>query len=399
MSPESSSPTQRHLLRIAMIGYAFMGVAHSQAWRNVHRFFDLDVEPELAVLVGRNAEAVADAAHTLGWAETATDWREVVARNDIDVIDICTPGDSHAEIALAALAAGKHVLCEKPLANTTAEADEMATAAEQARAQGVRSMVGFTYRRVPAVSLMKQLIDEGAVGTIRHIRGHYLQDWIIDPEFPLVWRLQKDKAGSGALGDIGAHIMDMAQFVTGQRITGVAAQTETFITERPLQESIGGEGGKLDAHGGAETGQVTVDDAAIVLARTDGGALATFEATRFATGRKNRIVLEINGSAGSLAFNFEQMNYLEHFDLAQGDRAGFTRIQVTEPTHPYVSAWWPPGHGLGYEHGFVNQARDFLAAVADGTDPTPSFADGAQVQRLLDAVERSAADHATWTTP
>ncbi|SDD57957.1 Gfo/Idh/MocA family protein [Auraticoccus monumenti] len=380
-------------LRVAMIGYAFMGAAHSQAWRNVHRFFDLELTPEMAVLVGRDAEAVAAAATTLGWAETSTDWREVVARDDIDVVDICTPGDTHAEIALAALAAGKHVLCEKPLANTVAEAEEMVAAAERARAEGVRSMVGFSYRRVPAVALMRQMVAEGAVGEIRHIRGLYLQDWIVDPEFPLVWRLQKDKAGSGALGDIGAHILDMAQFVTGQRLSSLTARTETFVKERPLVEQAGGSGGKLGASAaGARTGPVTVDDAAVVLARTDGGALATFEATRFATGRRNRISLEVNGSAGSLAFDFEQMNELQHYDHSLGDRAGFSTISVTEPTHPYLEAWWPPGHGLGYEHTFVNQARDFLVALAAGEDPSPSFADGAQIQQLLAAVETSSAE-------
>ncbi|WP_198671538.1 Gfo/Idh/MocA family protein [Desertihabitans aurantiacus] len=380
-------------LRVAMIGYAFMGAAHSQAWRNVHRFFPLELTPEMAVLVGRNAEAVQQAAATFGWAETATDWRAVVEREDVDLVDICTPGDTHAEIALAALAAGKHVLCEKPLANTVAEAEEMTAAAEQARARGVRSMVGFSYRRVPALALMRQMVAEGVVGDIRHIRGLYLQDWIVDPEFPLVWRLQKDKAGSGALGDIGAHILDAAEFVTGHRITGVAAQTETFVKERPLP---GDAGTGLASTGGAGTGTVTVDDAAVVLARTDAGALATFEATRFATGRKNRIVLEVNGSKGSLAFNFEDMNSLEHYDLAAGDRAGFTTISVTEPTHPYLEAWWPAGHGLGYEHTFVHQARDLLAAIAAEEDPSPSFADGLRIQRLLAAVEQSAGAQAAW---
>ncbi|MFW6598422.1 Gfo/Idh/MocA family protein [Propionibacteriaceae bacterium Y2011] len=385
--------------RIAMIGYAFMGAAHSQAWRNVHRFFDLDLVPEMSTLVGRDADAVAAAAETLGWQRTATDWREVVTRDDIDVVDICTPGDTHAEIAIAALAAGKHVLCEKPLANTVAEADAMAAAADAARADGTRAMVGFTYRRVPAVALMKQLIDEGAVGTIRHIRGRYLQDWIADPEFPLVWRLQRDKAGSGALGDIGAHILDMAQFTTGHRVTGVAAQTETFVKRRPLEEAIGGAGGKLGATGGAGTGEVTVDDAMVALARTDQGALCTFEATRFATGRRNHIALEVNGSAGTLAFNFEDMNFLEYYDDSLGDRAGFSRIQVTQPDHPYVAAWWPPGHGLGYEHGFVNQAYDFLSAIAAGEDPTPGFSEGARLQHLLAAIEQSAADRAAWVAP
>src|SRR5690606_3386234 len=298
-------------VRIAMIGYAFMGAAHSQAWRNVHRFFDLGVTPEMAVVVGRDGEAAAAAAARLGWQESATDWREVVARDDIDVVDICTPGDTHHPIALAALAAGKHVLCEKPLANDVAEAEEMAAAAEQSRAAGVRSMVGFSYRRVPAVALMRQMVAEGAVGEIRHVRGRYLQDWIVDPQFPLVWRLRKEVAGSGALGDIGAHVLDMAQFVTGQRITGVAAQAETFGRRRPLPEG-GGALGAATAGGSAETGEVTVDDAAVLLARTDGGALGTFEATRFATGRKNHIELEVNGSKGSLVFSFEDMNALRY---------------------------------------------------------------------------------------
>ncbi|WP_420112170.1 Gfo/Idh/MocA family protein [Pseudactinotalea sp.] len=384
-------------VRIAMIGYAFMGAAHSQAWRNVHRFFDLAADPEMAVVVGRDGAKAAAAAERLGWRESATDWREVIQRDDIDAVDICTPGDTHAEIAIAALAAGKHVLCEKPLANSVEEAERMAAAAAAARAQGVRSMVGFSYRRVPAVALMRRLVAEGAIGEIRHIRGQYLQDWITDPEFPLVWRLRKDVAGSGALGDIGAHVLDMAQFVTGQSINGLAAQTETFIKNRPLPEGDGALGAAT-AGSGAETGEVTVDDAAVLIARTDGGALATFEATRFATGRKNHIVLEVNGSAGSLVFEFEDMNGLRYYDAAAGDRAGFTRIDVTEPTHPYIDAWWPPGHGLGYEHTFVNQSRDFLHAIASGEDPSPSFEEGAAIQRLLAAVERSAEQNAGWTS-
>jgi predicted dehydrogenase len=383
-------------VRIAMIGYAFMGAAHSQAWRNVHRFFDLGVHPEMAVVVGRDGAKAAEAAERLGWQSFATDWREVVARDDIDVVDICTPGDTHAEIAIAALQAGKHVLCEKPLANTVAEAEQMAQAAAAARAAGALSMVGFSYRRVPAVALMRRMVAEGAVGEIRHVRGQYMQDWITDPEFPLVWRLRKEVAGSGALGDIGAHVLDMAQFVTGQRISGVAAQTETFVRQRPLPEGDGALGAAT-AGGGGATGEVTVDDAAVLIARTDGGALATFEATRFATGRKNHIVLEVNGSAGSLVFEFEDMNGLRYYDATAGDRAGFARIDVTEPTHPYIDAWWPSGHGLGYEHTFVNQARDFLDAIATGQDPSPSFAEGAAIQRLLAAVEQSAAQNAAWT--
>jgi predicted dehydrogenase len=390
---ESGSP-----LGVAMIGYAFMGAAHSQAWRNAHRFFDLPVRPEMNVICGRSESATRDAAEKLGWAAWTTDWRDVLDRDDVQVVDICTPGDTHAEIAIAALEAGKHVLCEKPLANTVAEAELMTAAADAARSRGVLSSVGFNYRRAPALAYARQLIADGAVGTIRHIRAQYLQDWIVDPEFPLVWRLQKDKAGSGALGDIGAHIVDLSQFLTRQRLTEVAGHLTRFVDRRPLPAEASG----LSGSGGAETrqemGHVTVDDAAVFFGRTDGGALATYEATRFATGRKNGMRIEINGSAGSIAFDFEAMNELHVYDAtAPAADAGFRRIYVTEPDHPYTWAWWPPGHGLGYEHTFVNEIADFVNDVAAGTPPTPSFADGLQIQRVLDAVERSSDDNAVWT--
>ena len=235
-------------LRVAMIGHAFMGNAHSQAWRTAPHFFDLPAHPEMAVVVGRDAGRAAEAAARLGWAESATDWRAVVARDDIDVVDICTPGDTHAEIAIAALEAGKHVLCEKPLANTVAEAEAMTAAADEARARGVRAMVGFTYRRVPAIALARELVAEGRIGEIRHVRAQYLQDWIADPEAPLSWRLDKEKAGSGALGDIGAHIVDLTQFITGSRITELTGRLETFVKERPYAESHAGlSGTALDA--------------------------------------------------------------------------------------------------------------------------------------------------------
>jgi predicted dehydrogenase len=381
-------------LGVGLIGYAFMGAAHSQAWRTAPHFFDLPVRPELTVLAGRDAVRVADAAARLGWSSTETDWRRVLERDDVQLVDVCTPGDTHAEIAIAALEAGKHVLCEKPLANTVAEAEAMAEAAARAAARGVRSMVGFTYRRVPAIGLARQLIAEGRLGEIRHVRAQYLQDWIADPAAPMSWRLEKDKAGSGALGDIGAHIVDLTQYVTGQRLTGVSALLETFVEERPLPASAG----SLSGVAGEGMGTVTVDDAALFLGRFDGGALASFEATRFALGRKNAIRIEVNGSRGSLAFDFEDMNVLHFFD---GDEpattAGFRRIIVTEPGHPYVGAWWPAGHGLGYEHGFTHQVVDLVTAIAKGEDPTPSFADGLQVQRVLDAVERSAANTSSWT--
>jgi predicted dehydrogenase len=371
---------------IGLVGYAFMGAAHSQAWRSAPRFFDLPLHPEMTVLCGRNAAAVDTAASKLGWSEVETDWRKLLSRDDVQLIDICTPGDSHAEIAIAALEAGKHVLCEKPLANTVAEATAMAAAAAKAASNGVRSMVGFTYRRVPAIALARQLVADGKIGTVRHVRAQYLQDWIADPEAPLSWRLDKEKAGSGALGDIGAHIVDLTQYITGDRISEISGQLETFVKERPVAAEHSG----LAGTAGTERGPVTVDDAAIFLARFGSGALGVFEATRFATGRKNSIRIEINGSAGSLAFDFEDMNLLHYYDAGEDSRtAGFRRILATEPVHPYVAAWWPPGHLLGYEHAFTHQVVDLVTAVAEGHDPLPSFADGLQVQRVLAAVEDS----------
>jgi predicted dehydrogenase len=389
-----ASPSNR-ALAVAMVGHAFMGAAHSQAWRTAPRFFDLPLDPTMAVLCGRDPQRAADAAARLGWSESETDWRRLVERDDVDLVDICTPGDSHAEIAVAALEAGKHVLCEKPLANTVAEAETMAAAAERAAADGVRAMVGFTYRRVPAIALARKLVAEGRIGEIRHVRAQYLQDWIADPEAPLSWRLEKDKAGSGALGDIGAHIIDLTQFITQDRITEVSGQLATFVKERPLAVEHSGLSGTA-ADGRGERGPVTVDDAALFLAKFTGGAVGVFEATRFATGRKNGIRIEINGSAGSLAFDFEDMNVLQLFDASEPDEtAGFRRILVTEAVHPYVAAWWPPGHGLGYEHGFTHQVVDLVTAIAEGRDPQPTFADGLQVQRVLSAVETSS-DTRTW---
>jgi predicted dehydrogenase len=386
--------SEQSVLRVGLVGHAFMGAAHSQAWRTAPHFFDLPLRPQLTALAGRDPLRVREAAERLGWTSTETDWHRLVERPDVDLVDICTPGDTHAEIAVAALDAGKHVLCEKPLANTVAEAEAMAAAAARAAARGVRSMVGFTYRRVPAIGLARRLVAEGMLGEIRHVRAQYLQDWIADPAAPMSWRLEKEKAGSGALGDIGAHIVDLTQHITGQRLTGVSALLETFVRERPLPAASG----SLSGVGGEGTGTVTVDDAAVFLGRFSGGALATFEATRFALGRKNAIRIEVNGSAGSLAFDFEDMNVLQFFDGTEpAATAGFRRILVTEPEHPYVAAWWPAGHGLGYEHGFTHQVVDLVTAIAKDQDPAPSFAEGLQVQRVLDAVERSAADRSTWT--
>jgi predicted dehydrogenase len=373
------------VLGVGMVGYAFMGAAHSQAWRTAPHVFDLPLRPAMAALCGRNASAVRAAAERLGWAATETDWRALVKRDDVQLVDVCTPGDGHAEVAIAALEAGKHVLCEKPLANTLAEAEAMVAAADRAAASGVRAMTGFNYRRVPAIVLARQLVSEGRIGEIRHVRASYLQDWLVDPDSPLTWRLQRERAGSGALGDLGAHIVDLAQYLTGELVAGVSAAIATFVPERPLASGDG-------------FGPVTVDDAAVFTARLASGALATFEATRFATGRKNQLRIELNGDRGSLAFDLERLNELQFCDRADDPAtAGFRTILVTEPSHPYLSAWWPPGHVLGWEHTFTHEVRDLVTAIAAGTQPAPSFRDGLQVQRVLAAVEQSATRASAWT--
>jgi predicted dehydrogenase len=374
-------------LGVGMVGYAFMGAAHSQGWRTVGRVFDLPLAPRMAAVCGRDPDAVRAAADKLGWAAAETDWRELIARDDVHLVDICTPGESHAEIAIAALEAGKHVLCEKPLANTVAEAERMAEAAGRARARGQSTMVGFNYRRTPALSYARRLVAGGRLGELRHVRVQYLQDWLVDPSFPLAWRLRKEAAGSGALGDLGAHAIDIAQHLAGAPLAGVSAQTKTFVTERPLPG---------EEPGGA-TGPVTVDDAAVFNGRLTTGALASFEVTRVAAGRKNALRVELNGTLGSVEFDLERLNELHFHDHTDpAPESGFRRIQVTEAEHPYLEGWWPPGHGLGYEHTFAHQARDLLHAVAAGTDPEPSFADGLQVQRVLAAVEESAAHDSTY---
>ncbi|MBD8080158.1 Gfo/Idh/MocA family protein [Cellulosimicrobium arenosum] len=383
-------------LGIGMVGYSFMGAAHSQAWRNAPRFFDLPLAPQMRVLAGRNREAATAAAERLGWDEVETSWQQLVDRDDVDLVDVCTPGDTHAEIAIAALEAGKHVLCEKPLANTVEEAEKMVAAAEAVAGKGQVAMVGFTYRRVPAIQLARRLVVDGRIGTVRHVRAQYLQDWLADENTPLSWRLDKTKAGSGALGDIGAHVVDLAQFITGEQITSVAGHLQTFVAERPVATEFAG----LSGRGGTERGPVTVDDAAVFLARMSGGGIGVFEATRFASGRKNAIRIEINGSKGSLAFDFEDMNVLHFLDTEDGaELGGFRRIVVTEPEHAYVAHWWPAGHGLGYEHAFTHQAVDLIEAIAAGERPAPTFADGLAVQRVLAAVERSAESGAGWVEP
>jgi predicted dehydrogenase len=387
MTNDPARPT----LGVGVVGYAFMGAAHAHAWRTAPHMFDLPLTPAMVALCGRDAAAVKAAADHQGWASAETDWRELIARPDVDLVDICTPGDLHAEIAIAALDAGKHVLCEKPLANTPAEAEAMTAAAQRAAARGVRSMVGFNYRRVPALALARTLVAEGRLGEIRHVRATYLQDWLTDPAFPLSWRLVRERAGSGALGDLGAHIIDLAQYLTGEPITAVSGSLRTFVGQRPVTGRAAGE---------PQTGTVTVDDAAVFTARLGAGVtLGSFEVSRFAAGRKNALRIELNGSLGSVAFDLERLNELEFHDHAGSAlTAGFTRILVTEPDHPYLSAWWPPGHVLGWDVTFSHEIADLLTAIATGTQPRPSFADGLQVQRVLAAVQESAASDSRWIT-
>ncbi|MFL6190048.1 MAG: Gfo/Idh/MocA family protein [Actinomycetes bacterium] len=376
----------RGVLGIGMVGYAFMGRAHSQAWRNVASFFELPLRPRMAAICGRDQAAVAAAATRLGWPAWETDWKRLVQRDDVDLVDVCTPGSSHAEISIAALEAGRHVLCEKPLANTVDEARAMAAAAERAATGGVRAMVGFNFRRVPAVALARQLVAAGRLGPIRHVRAAYLASHALDPELPLAWRHQASEAGSGALGDLGAHAVDLAQHLAGDRIAGVSALTETFVRERPLPG------------GGGARGPVTVDDAALFIARFGGGALGSFEATRLAAGHTEGLAVELNGELGSVVWELGALNELRLFDATEEPATqGFRRIQVTRAEHPYAGAWWPDGHTIGYEHTFTHEVRDLIQAIADGRDPEPSFADGLQVQEVLDAVQRSAASGAGWT--
>ena len=376
----------RGVLGIGMVGYAFMGRAHSQAWRNVASFFELPLRPRMAAICGRDQAAVAAAATRLGWPAWETDWKRLVQRDDVDLVDVCTPGSSHAEISIAALEAGRHVLCEKPLANTVDEARAMAAAAERAAAAGVRAMVGFNFRRMPAVALARQLVAAGRLGPIRHVRAAYLASHALDPELPLAWRHQASEAGSGALGDLGAHAVDLAQHLAGDRIAGVSALTETFVRERPLPG------------GGGARGPVTVDDAALFIARFGGGALGSFEATRLAAGHTEGLAVELNGELGSVVWELGALNELRLFDATEEPATqGFRRIQVTRAEHPYAGAWWPDGHTIGYEHTFTHEVRDLIQAIADGRDPEPSFADGLQVQEVLDAVQRSAASGAGWT--
>ena len=375
-------------LRVGMIGYGFMGKVHSNAWRQAPHFFPLKARVEMHTVCGRNAAGVQAARGQLGWQNAATDWHDVVESPLIDVVDITTTNDSHAEIAIAAARSGKHVLCEKPLALTAKQAEAMLAAVQKAK---VVHMVCHNYRRVPAIALAKKMIGEGALGQIFHYHARYAQDWLADPEFPLKWRLQKSISGSGAHGDINVHIIDLARYLVGE-FKEVCGLMHTFIKERPLA----GETGKGQSPASKvieKAGKVTVDDASAFIGRFDNGALANLEATRAAFGRKNHIAIEINGSKGSLYFDFEDMNRLRFFNHDDPkDRQGFRDIIVTQPSgvQPYVAHWWGSGHVLGYEHPFVHTVADFVNACVEGKPVQPTFEDGRKNQQVLEAVEQSA---------
>jgi predicted dehydrogenase len=375
-------------LRIAIIGHNFMGKAHSNAWLQASRFFDLPMRPVLQVACGRNEAATRAFADNWGWEHVETDWRKVVERDDVDVIDVSLPQSLHHDVAVAAARNGKHIFCEKPMALTLSDAEHMLVEANKAE---VKHYVNHNYRRCPAICLAKQLIDEGKIGRIFHWRGTYQQDWIVDPDFPLTWHLQKETAGSGPHGDLNSHSVDLAHYLVGD-VKTVSCLTASFIKERPLP----GEGAATFSAGSdsaaQEMGPVTVEDASLMMVEFENGAVGSFEATRFALGRKNHNYFEIYGSEGSILFDLERMNELQYFSRNDPDHAqGFRTILATEPCHPYIANWWPPGHVIGYEHQFVHGVADFVDAIAHDKMIEPNFADGVKCIRVLEAGLQSAA--------
>lgn len=382
------------VVNVGLLGCGFMGRAHSFGYRNVNEMLNPPVKVVMKCVSGTEPEKVVKAAAAnMGWQEYETDWRKLVEREDIDLIDISTPNYVHVEQALAAAAAGKNILCEKPMANDLPGAKAMTEAVRKAR---VKALCGFTYRQAPAVQLAKQMVDSGELGEIRHFRATYLQDWIMDPQFPLVWRLKKELTGTGALGDIGAHITDMALFLVGN-IKEVSGDLKTFVKQRPLPPEFV-EHGKVKTVGGKKVkmGRVTVDDACMWCANFANGAVGTFEASRFAGGRKNFHAWQINGSKGSIGWNFEHMNYLDYWKDGEGSHQGFRQISATHPDTPNWQGWWPDGHIIGYGECFVNEIREMLTAIAENRQPVPNFQDGLKCQAVLEAVVESA-ETRQWT--
>jgi predicted dehydrogenase len=363
-------------IRVGIVGTQFMGRAHSNAYLDVAHFFDLPAPPVMRAACDNVEANLEPFCRRFGWQTRETLWERLVERDDVDLVDICTSNVTHMPIAIAAAKAGKHVLCEKPIAMNADEARRMLDAAREAN---VRHMVAFNYRRVPAIALARQLIEQGRIGAVRHFNAVYYQDWLVDPNFPFVWRHDVKEGGSGAHGDMNAHTVDLARYLVGE-IDAVCAAQEIFVKERPLADGSG-------------KGEVTADDALYSIARFRDGALGSFMATRFATGRKNFLRLEIFGSEGSLVFNLERLNELEYYSRSDvGPEQGFRTIVVTESVHPYVNLWWPPGHIIGWEHTFIHEVGDLLMAIAKGENVAPDFLDGMRCQQVLDAMSRSAAD-------
>jgi predicted dehydrogenase len=372
-------------VNVGLIGYKFMGKAHSFGFKNAAAMFpNIEALPVMKAIVGRDESAVKEAMDLYGWESYETDYRKLVERDDIDLVDISTGNNVHAEITAAAAEAGKDIFCEKPLAMNVTEARQMLEMVEKA---GVRHMINFNYRAVPAVAMAKRMIDAGLIGRVFHWRSVYLQDWIIDPNFPLVWRLDKSVAGSGSLGDLSAHSIDLANWLVGD-IDEVSSNLTTFVKKRPLlAETTGG----LSAKASTEVGEVMVDDAVIALAKFRNGAIGTIEATRFAAGNRNSNRFEINGDKGAIRFDVERLNELEYFNREDPDGLqGWRTINVTEGSHPYIEGWWPAGHIIGYEHGFTHTIYNLMNAIANDTRPSPDFVEGARVSAVLDAMSKSA---------
>ena len=371
-------------INVGLVGYKFMGKAHSNGLSKIGMFFDASAKINKKAICGRDESWVKESAEKFGWESYETSWEKLCARNDIDMIDITAPSDAHKTIAIAAADSGKHIFCEKPLALTLSDSREMLGAAEKA---GVRHQVGFNYRFVPALLLAKSIIGAGKLGRIFHVRANFLQDWIIDPGFPLVWRLDKKVCGSGALGDLGAHFIDLSRFLVGDFKT-VSAMNTTFIKERPIVERMTGL--TASAVDPDLKGAVEVDDATVFVAEFKNGALGVFEATRFAQGHKNDLSIEINGDKGSLRFYFERMNELHYFDASdEAGHQGFRLIQASEGVHPYMQAWWPPGHVIGYEHTFVHELYEFAESIVHERPASPDFYDGVKCAQVMEAVELS----------
>lgn len=373
-------------VNVGLVGYMFMGKAHSVGYRDcAFAFPDVKARPVMKEICGLVKVEAEHFAAQYGWERASEGYKHVCEAKDIDLVDISTGNDTHKEIALAAAKNGKHIFCEKPMAMSVAECKEMIKAVEKA---GVVHMIDFNYRRVPAVELARQIVQKGLIGTPYHFRAVYLQDWIVDPEFPLVWRLQKDKAGSGAHGDLNAHIIDLARYLCGE-FESVCGMMKTFIKKRPLlSDNVVGLAG---AKGSKQMGEVTVDDATLFLAKFTNGAVGTFEATRFANGNRNGNHFELNGSEGSIRFNLERMNELEYYNgKDKPGLQGWKTILATDNVHPFMKGWWPAGHIIGWQHTFVHQVYTLMNGIAARKSPEPNFYDGLKCQAVLEAVEKSA---------